>query len=250
MINEISYTYFINGEFLGLFSNIVTLSNESDPFLGKIKPQVDDLNTANIAAGKLYLPQKKSQQTENVVTEDATRDGLFTGFNKVVDGNTYHPDKNLANHAVTIQLCINKYGKDITKQSLVNETNTLNNLIEDLETEPKVKAAVAALGLEIWVTALKEANNKFNDTYLNRTKEVGEQIDGPLLPYRFAIQEKWEELEKYINANQLLTPLPSGETLINSINALIDQYTTTAKKRRSGKKNDLPTTLPTTEESL
>ena len=247
MINEIPYYEFNNGEYLGLFTNIVNVSNKSDPFITKVKTQVNELDVANLEAGKIYLPQKKSQETENIVSEDEVRDDFITGFIKVVDGNTYHPDKALAANAVTVQLCIEKYGRYIIRQSFVKQTNTVNNLVDDLENNPAVKAAVAALGLGHWVTAIKNANKTFNDTYLDRTKEIGERIDGPLLPYRLVIQEKWEELEKYIKANQLLTPLPSGETLINSINTLIDQYITAAKKRKANGKKNIPPVEPSAE---
>lgn len=245
MINEIPYYIFINGEYLGLFTNIVNLSNKSDPFLPKIKTQVDNLNEGITEANAIYLPQKKSQKTETVVSEDEIRDNFITGFISVVDGNTRHPEKEMAAKAVAIQLCIEKYGSNIIRQSFVNQTNTVNSLVEDLETIENVKDAVAAFGLGIWVTAIKAANDTFNETYLDRTEEIGERIDGPLLPYRLAIQEKWEELEKHIMANQVLTPLPKGETLIKSINTLIDEYTVTAKKRRAGGKNNLPSTEPT-----
>jgi Family of unknown function (DUF6261) len=241
MIQDIPYSILINGEFIGLFTNINNTCNDSDPVLLKIDAPLVEVTTAVTAINTLYVRQQKSGETANVTTIDALRDRYITGIKKVVNGYTYHYDENIVKAATTIELCIDKYGSNIAKQSLVTETATLDKLAVDFETDDKVKAALALLNLTNWGGVLKQTNVDFNDTYLVRNVEYAERPEGDMLELRKVVEAKFDILKRHIEGHNLFTPSAAYDSLINKINSLINQYVATAKRRRyGGGGNDAP----------
>ena len=233
MIKEIPYSILINGEFIGLFTNINKTCDESNPATLKIDAPLADVKTATDAVNTLYVKQQKSGETANVTTLDALRDRYISGIKKVVNGYTYHPDEAIVKAATAIELCIDKYGNNIGKQSLVTETATLNKLADDFEKDDKVKAALASLNLTSWANTLKQTNINFNDAYLVRNKEYAERPEGDILVLRKVVEAKFDVLKRHIEWYALTPPAPAYDSLINKINSLIDQYVATAKRRRS-----------------
>lgn len=243
MIQDIPFSIFINSEFIGLMTNIVNTCNDDDAVALKIDAQVADVDTGLDAVNALFITQKKSIETPKVVSQDALRDRYFTGIKKVVEGFTYHFDENVVKAATVLELCIDKYGKDVTKQSLVTETTTLDSLAGDFESKPEVAAALALLRIADWGQVLKQTNIDFNTTYLTRNVEYAERPEGEILPLREVVQAKYEILKRHIEGHQLFTPSAAYDRLINKINSLISQYKTTAKRRRAGgggEDNDTP----------
>ncbi len=147
MIQDIPTSIFINGEFIGLFTNIYNTCNDSNPTTLKINAPLVDVKTAVEAVNTLYVRPQKSGEIITINNKDVLRDRYFTGITKVVDGYTYHYDATIVKAANTIQLCIDKYGNNIVRQNLVTQTATLDKLAVDFETDDKVKAALALLNL-------------------------------------------------------------------------------------------------------
>jgi hypothetical protein len=240
MIKDIPYSILINGEFIGLFTNINNTCNDSDPVLLKIDAPLLEVKTAVTAINTLYVRQQKSTETPTVSSRDVLRDRYINGIKKVVNGYTYHYDENVVKAALIIEACIDKYGSNIAKQSLVTETASLNKLAVDFETDDKVKAALALLNLTNWGGVLKQTNVDFNDTYLARNVEYAERPEGDMLELRKVVEAKFDVLKRHIEGHNLFTPSAAYDSLINKINSLIDQYVATAKRRRSGGGNDTP----------
>jgi hypothetical protein len=240
MIQDIPFSIFINGEFIGLFTNINNTCNDANPVVLKIDVPLGEVKTAVAAVNALYVRQQKSTETPTVTIKDVLRDRYITGIRKVVDGYTYHYDENVVKAALIIELCIDKYGKNIARQSLVTETTTLNKLAVEFETDDKVKAALALLNLTNWGGVLKQSNVDFNDTYLVRNVEYAERPEGDILELRKIVEAKFDILKRHIEFYALTTPSPAFDSLINKINSLKDQYVTTAKRRRSGGGNETP----------
>lgn len=241
MIQDIPYSIFTNGEFIGLFTNIEKVCNDSDPITLKIDAPLVEVKTAVTANNTLYVRQQKSTETPTVSSRDVLRDRYITGIRKVVNGYTYHYDENVVKAALIIEACIDKYGSNIAKQSLVTETATLDKLAVDFETDDKVKAALALLNLTSWGGVLKQANVDFNDSYLVRNEEYAERPEGDMLELRKVVEAKFDILKRHIEFYALTTPSAAYNSLISKINSLIDQYVITAKRRRSGGGNATPT---------
>lgn len=237
MIQNIPFSIFINSEFIGLMTDIVKTCSDANPVVLKIDAPTADVNTGLGAMNALFITQKKSINTAQIVSQDALRDRYFTGIKKVVEGFTYHFDENVVKAATVLELCIDKYGKDVTKQSLVTETTTLNSMIDDFENKPDVAAALAVLRIADWGQALKQANIDVNTTYLTRNEEFAERPEGEIAPLREVVQAKYDVLKRHIEGHNLFTPSAAYDILIAKINTLISQYITTAKRRRSSGSN-------------
>lgn len=242
MIQNIPFSIFINSEFIGLMTNIVKTCNDDDAVALKIDVQVADVDTGLDAVNALFITQKKSINTAQIVSQDALRDRYFTGIKKVVEGFTYHYDENVVKAATVLELCIDKYGKDVIKQSLVTETTTIFSMIDDFENQPEVAGALAVLRIADWGQVLKQTNVDFNTTYLTRNEEYAERPEGEIAPLREAVQAKYDVLKRHIEGHNLFTPSAAYDSLIAKINTLISQYITTAKRRRAsgGGGNDTP----------
>jgi hypothetical protein len=128
---------------------------------------------------------------------------------------------------------ISLYGTSIWKLNYQSETATISSLILDWENKPELIAALNALNLGKWKDELKAANIAFNEKYLDRTQEYGNATPENLKSKREETNQIYYELRNRIDALDLLVdvPPPPYTTVINQLNALIDQYNTLLNNR-------------------
>lgn len=165
-----------------------------------IKPFVDGLGTTLQPIEVAYAYQKDSPQTKEIVASDLRRGRAFTGIKTEALAKTYHFDPIVVAAANTVLNCYKKYGKRVIDLDYNKESETLDQLINDFETDTVIKAAIATLGLTAWVAELKDANTKFKQKYIERTAQYATQPTEPAHKLRPAAVAAFDKLFAQINS--------------------------------------------------
>lgn len=247
MIQGIELTKLQNPEFLQFNRNVLKLIYDNGKDALKVVVQYDKLEAIINAIANMFKEDTGSDITNEIAALDIRRDEAITGITLFADALTRHHIVATRNNATLILNEINLYGPGIARQTMQNETATIDSIVTKLTTDTKLMAAVAALPLVgAWITELKTANDLFNDKYLARTVEMGAANPDTIRAKRLEAYQAYYKLRDMLVSYYNIT---DGDALytttINSINALIDQYNLVITQREAdalrARTNDTPT---------
>jgi hypothetical protein len=246
MIKGITLPLLRNSEFIQYIKDFLSITLKNDPAALKVKGEYDNLLLQSAALEALYVKEQGSALTESIAMLDARRDRAMLGIAGVVNGFTYHFDAETAQHAENLARQIGQYGGSITKENYQAETAIIDNLLSDFTNKPELEAAIGALQLKAWRDELSTANKAFNETYLQRTQQLGATDPATMLTKRVEVNTAYYELRDFINSyftiNKGAEPYKKAAA---GLNALVDQYNTMMAGRLAGDKEE-PVVPPTT----
>ena len=154
---------------------------------------------------------QKSLNSDKIDEYDKQRDTLF-----IVKAQMSVADPGVHDAAVKINQLIIDYKLNVRGQ-LDKETGLLINIIYDLEN--KYAAEVRKLGLELFLTQLKESNLNVRNYTDSRNKEFLDKPDYKLAEARKATDAVYQEVVRQINAHAVL----EGDALYKNLIALQNQ---------------------------
>lgn len=188
--------------------NLVTLKLES------IKTVFDTKLKAYDDALKIYRKHKNSEQ----ITElDRQRDTLIRGFQKHILAFQDFPNAEKQATAKKLDFEMGKYGKNIAKMPLQEETATITQLLQEFS-QGDLSQAATLIGAKDWLDKLSEINSQFVGLHTERTEEVGTIELGQAKKTRQELQEIFTKLTKNIEALAILNGEEPYRNLVNSIN--------------------------------
>jgi len=231
MINAIDLRTLRNVEFLRFGADFYGLVNSNNPVVLNIEPQLMSFKIKLDETSGLYKLGLSSPFTLELDLLDERRDKSTIGISGLIESYCYHFDANIVLAANLLLTSLNLYGRGIAKLNLPSESGTIDAIVKDWENKPELTAAITLLGLAAWVAELKTANQLFEQKYLARTEEYGAANPDTLKSKREETVVAFYELRKFLDANSVLHPNAVYEKLINSLNALIDQYNTLLSTR-------------------
>jgi hypothetical protein len=239
MVTALNLANLRNAEFLQfctLFSGLVA---SNDPVLLNVAPQHAEFQSKLDATSELFQLEKASPATQALVLLDERRDKAMNGLAANINSFCYHFDVAAVEAANLLTENLNLYGVGIARLNTQAETSTIHGIVNDWENRPELAAAIAALGLSNWVAELKNANQLFEQKYLQRTREFGAANPDTLKAKREETTAAYYLLRKFIDANAVLNPSAAIEKMINELNALIGQY-----NELLGNRSSAPVTEP------
>lgn len=203
--------------FFQVMSNIQIYLGKEDLVtlkLGNIKAEFDAKLNAYDNALKTYRKHKNSAQ----ITElDRQRDTLIRGFQKHISAFCDFPNAEKQAAAKKLEFELGKYGKDIAKKPLQEETATITQLLQEFS-QGDLSQAVTLIGAKEWLDKLSEINTQFVGLHTERTEEVGTIELGQAKKTRQELQEVFTKLTKNIEALAILNGEEPYRNLVNSIN--------------------------------
>lgn len=204
-------------EFFQVMSNIqIYLGKEDLETLGlaRIKTEFDTKLKAYDDALKVYRKHKNSEQ----ITElDKQRDTLIRGFQKHISAFYDFPNAEKQAAAKKLDFEMGKYGKNIAKMPLQEETATITQLLQEFS-QGDLSQAVTLIGAKEWLDKLGEINSQFVGLHTERTEEVGTIELGQTKKTRQELQEIFTKLAKNIEALAIINGEEPYRNLVNSIN--------------------------------
>lgn len=200
----------------------------------------DVYNTTYLPAFNLLdealKPIRKTGMTDPMLEFDNERDATLVGLNAHVKAFLRFPEPEKAKAAERLKLIIDRYGKEIQKLPLREETGAIANLLQDL----KVSAAQADLeriGAMPYITKLEEDNTAFESLYNDRTRMEAAMETGKTKAARVELQEAFSLMVQTINALALLGGEAPYRRLADNINREVQQSLITVKQRASMRAN-------------
>ncbi len=218
-------------EFITYNKAVIKLITDANAVTLKLDAANNALQTANNKVEAAFAYQKDSPITLELENIDVQRDAAVVGILSVVEGYSKHFDAPTANAAKAIVSCYNKYGSGIASLNYNAQTGVVDNLVQDLETDTTLIAAVALLNLTAWVAYLKTTNTSFKTKYAQRTAQFASQPTETAISLKPQVIDTYRKLIKRIDSLHTLDETGAYTTLINNIDALTQQYNTTAERR-------------------
>jgi hypothetical protein len=176
---------------------------------------------------------RKSENTEPIVEQDRTRDGIFRGFADLIKGAMHHFDPACREAARRLHDVFTHYG-NIARKTFDDETAAINDLMRELQ-QPALTEAVMLLGLAAWRDKLAEENAKFEQLMMDRYSETAGKTS-------FRMKTARAEVDKFYHAivNQLEILMMTGdssiENFIRELNAVIERFRNILAQERGERK--------------
>ena len=180
---------------------------------------------------------------------DEKRDWGIREFGAIVSVYTDHfliPEKQ--NAALFFEKIFNKYGSGnaIAQTGRDKQSGILTNFLQDVQTEAATPHA-AALNVQPLIAYIEDNNNAYIDARRELTDE-NLQLAGLTKETRIALENDWRNLSTAINGFAMVNQT-DGEfiNLIDNLNATIERYIATARRRRNAKPGETPEAPETPE---
>jgi hypothetical protein len=125
--------------------------------------------------------------------------------------------------------------KNVTKLNYEAESNTVDNLLQDVET-PKFAPHVATLKLGDYLADIEASNNKFKDVFSTRNTEVAAEEDLNMKVIRRDTFKTYNNFINYVHAlaDDEETPADFYTPMLNIINTSRKYYADLLAKRNGG----------------
>ena len=242
-IGTLSLERLNNGAHFLFISNVLARAEADANVKSKLSAQIVSLKAAMKQEDEDLKISQKSMLTDDIATADAERDGLYSGYQKAINGFKKLFVENMAKAAKVLTQYIKDYAID-PKMQLDKETGLLMNFIDDLE--KKYSSEVQTLSLGAFVTALKAANEKVRTLTETRTDERMAKAVGALKASRKASDEAYRQLVKFVNAYALIEGDSKYLSFIDYVNTEIVHYKREVIGQKSGSAQTSGTTGGTT----
>jgi hypothetical protein len=233
MMNAIDLRNLRNAEYLQYIKNYLAIVLRNDPTVLKILAKYDALMDKSNELDALFKKILANENTAELLALDERRDDAINGIYYVAQGYDYHFEPTLQTAGKLIKESFSVYGGGIAKLNYQAETATISSLVTDWENKAPLVAAFTTLNLTAWKNEMKAANTAFDEKYLDRTQEYGDATPENLKSKREETNVVYYALRDRIDAYHLLVEVPPSPytTVINQLNALIDQYNTLLNNR-------------------
>ncbi len=226
MINSILLRELRNANYLQFQKDFLSIISRNDPKGLQVESKYDELASKVEELEGLFKKALANPISQELLDLDARRDDAINGIFYVATAYTYHYDSVLKKAADALLANIKLYGSGIARLNYQAETATINSLINDWDNKPELTNAIDTLGLKSWKAELASINSEFSSRYLDRTQDYGNATPETLKAKREETNTVYYALRDRINALHLLVDTPPSpyNTVINQLNALIEQY--------------------------
>lgn len=226
MINSIDLPHLRNANYLQFQKDFLAIISRNDPSALKVESKYDDLTAKTEELEGLFKKALANPISKELLELDGRRDDAVNGIYYTALANSYHYDPATKQAADALLANINLYGSGIARLNYQAETATINNMITDWENKPELVDAINILKLKAWKDELNAVSTEFGSRYLDRTQDYGNATPETLKLKREETDAVYYALRDRINALHLLieTPPSPYSTVINQLNALIQQY--------------------------
>lgn len=210
-----------NGAHFMFVSNILARAEADAVVRSKAAWLLSALKDAVAAEDLALNTSSKSLLTDEIAKADKERDALYIGYKKAVDGFCAINVAEVSKTANILAQHIKDYRISIADQ-LDKQTGMLMNFIADLET--KYAPLVESLSLTLFVTKMKEANERVRKLTLQRTNERMGVTVGAMKQSREATDRAYRALVKMVNALALVFGDTDYASFIDYVNAEVAHY--------------------------
>ena len=206
--------------FYQAMDDIIIYLNKEDLETLKLKDPVKVFSDKFHDFDKIIQPMRESGLANSLLELDNRRDKALGQLSTHLHLFSEHPEADKAKAAQELLLIYRKYGDRPQRRPQREETAVIKNLLQDLD-PADVKAKLALIGADKWVSVLKEANDAFSATYAQQVKHESGLDPGVVKEKRDAVYEEFKKLTNVINALATLGGEAAYKSIIDMINTEI-----------------------------
>ncbi len=174
-----------------------------------------------------------SNNTRQLLLLDDQRDNVINGLEMVLRGYELSTIPAKAQAARILLRYLEAYGEHIDRQPQIQETSSINNLLQDFGKVDAVAAIAQIPALTAdWITPLQTANTQFEALYSTRAADLQVADVGAAKRLRGVAQQRLEDYVNKLNSTLTLaaTPDPAQVKAVNIINTEVATAKTNVKK--------------------
>ena len=230
-----------NSEYLQYMKDYLYAYEIQDPVVLDVEAEFNAL-TANVDAIEAVFKQDQASELTAVIADlDITRDQYIISIAAVAKAYMGHYDESKVQMAESVYRRISVYGSgsEIAHETLESQTNTINNLVDDLQNDPVLSAGITALGLTDWVGQLQLVNSNLEDAYRERTGEWSDAQGDTIKQLRAEGYDLYYQLRDMLLARALIAGYAFPyDKVIKDTNTLSDGYNRKLARRSGGSEVD------------
>lgn len=236
MIESTNLKMLRNLEAFQVFSDILAFLHEEEPVEEPLKGLRDTFAARLSDYDTALVPERRSRYTAELARLDGQRDYVFRSFTAQLKLYLSSFDSGQVKAAEALLALVDKYGRNIPSMPYRQETGAIRNLIQDLELEANA-AHIQTLFAGHWVSALRTANEQFEQTMLTRSDATSEATLGAAKAAREAVQAAFGKLCEMIGALAVVNGPADYRHITDRINQLVSESHDVAARRHSRRKS-------------
>lgn len=217
MIKKTNLQKLTQMEFFQVMSNIQIYLGKEDLAILKLEVIKTEFDSKLKAYDDTLKISRKHKNSEQITELDRQRDTYIRGFQRHIEVFCDFPNTEKQEAAKKLYFELGKYGKDIAKKPLLEETAIITQLLQEFLQGDLLQSATL-IGAKDWLDKLNEINSQFVGLHTERTEEVGTIELGQAKKARQELQEVFTKLTKNIEALAILNGEEPYRNLVNSIN--------------------------------
>jgi hypothetical protein len=173
-----------------------------------------------------YKLDQSNQLTAAIKSSDERRDEAAVGIKKCVEGFVLHFNASKRAAAELLLRNINKYG-NVSRLPYAEESAAVDSMLKDWDT-PELNAALITLGIGDWRTELKQAQESFDNLYLDRVQSEALKTALPISKLRPDAIKTYQTFALILSAFEKITPA-TYTPIVNQLNELVKKYDDTSR---------------------
>lgn len=187
-----------------------------------LNAMIAELDKASIAFDSTAVHLRGSEKTEQIAEADLLRSRAIKSLKRYLLVFEYSDKASEVEAFKQLQIAFNAY-KELHRMSYEEETNAVENLIQDLRTD-RFENQVAELKMKSYIDRLEAANEAFKDIYYSRMKDETSKEELDTKAIRQDLLNQYKTLVEYIEVLAKVNGLENAEIILQAINAVRKRY--------------------------
>ncbi|MDR1878837.1 MAG: DUF6261 family protein, partial [Bacteroidales bacterium] len=215
-ITKIIFSYLRNEaqyQFLLLVQKLFDRYPSVATIVANLLPQFYELLTIE---GQLVDAVRASEYTNKLAEADRRVDRDIVGINAAIKSALHHFDPEVVKAAQSLERRMKSFNGDIEKKSYEEEPAAVKILIADFGST--YAEQVNIVGINAWVRELDDAQNEFEQLFVNRNTEYANRPQQRLREVRKQIEAIYRLIVEQIDAYELLNNNPTVEAFVAELN--------------------------------
>lgn len=228
-------TRYRNKVLMQYYLDTVAIYRQYDIKALQLEPFVTALENCLADMDAVFRVDKRNRTTLAIAEADAGRDAAITGIRKLAEAYETHYDKTYREAGKLIRRLIDRFGSRVAKMNYVAETQVIETIVNDCETDAAMQAAIALVHATEWVAELKAANTEFNRLFLLRNADIAEQPKKNIVTLRAEAVPLFQQLISTTEAFYITLKKKEYLALMKKTDALSKQCNATVPKQKRNK---------------
>lgn len=224
-----------------LMSQHVQHSEAARQKLGSI---ADAFVSAADAYDVAYNPSQKDLLSDVLYDMDKVRDKAQTAWHENILAAQRSPNDQKAMIARQLVQYYKDYKLD-TADEYMKQTTNISQMIQAIEGNATIMAALPTMGLDDYLTDLKQKNEAFANKMAERTAGTVGQEKGVVKAARTEVERRLRDLIRATNVVSIYEGDGGLDQFIDTMNAEVDHFRDILARKGSSSGGDKPTPTPT-----